>query len=60
MDDELKFDKRVAERLISWGKMSRSELEEYLRRLEDVSDKMEVVKVSLDKVDDAKASDKKT
>jgi hypothetical protein len=60
IDETIKFDKRVAEMLIRWGKMSRSELAEYLQKLEDVSEKAEVVRIPLEKDKDAKDGNKPT
>jgi hypothetical protein len=60
MDETVKFDKRVAERLIHWGKMGRSELVEFLQKLEDVSEKGEAVRITLEKRTDAKVDDKPT
>jgi hypothetical protein len=60
IDETLKFDKRVAEMLIRWGKMSRSELAEYLQKLEDVSEKAETVRIALEKETDAKDGNKPT
>ena len=58
IDETLKFDKRVAEMLIRWGKMNRSELVEYLQKLEDVSEKAEIVRIALEKDKDAKDGNK--